>query len=113
MAEARSIEATIRYLTTEEGGRQGPVASGYRGQFHYQGEEDKAWHGFQYFPGLPKGDSVPLGVTVQAVIKFPPHSWEKHHSHRLYVGMPFEIREGRKLVGRGTVTGLDVEAGEF
>ncbi|MEZ6138980.1 MAG: hypothetical protein R3B84_00280 [Zavarzinella sp.] len=41
------IEAEIRYLTTQEGGRKTGVSSGYRGQFYYGGQD---YDGFQYFP---------------------------------------------------------------
>jgi len=33
------LEAEIYYLTTEEGGRNSYVVSGYRGQFHYNGKD--------------------------------------------------------------------------
>ena len=100
------VEATIRYLTTDEGGRQTPVASGYRGQFHYEGEEEQPWDGFQFFPDLRETDSVQLGIPVRAFVEFPTDCWERYHSKRIGVGMPFQIREGKKLVGTGTVTGL-------
>lgn len=103
------IGATIRYLTTEEGGRQGPVASGYRGQFHYENDLEQAWDGFQYFPDFQEGQFVPLGNTVQATVVFRQEMWDAYHSKRVQVGMPFEIREGRKLVGRGTVTSLEAD----
>lgn len=33
------LEAEIYYLTEAEGGRKTPVASGYRGQFYYDGKD--------------------------------------------------------------------------
>ena len=51
------IEAEIRYLTREEGGRRTGVCSGYRGQFFYEGDD---YDGFQYFPDLPDGAMVTL-----------------------------------------------------
>jgi len=100
-----TIEAAVRYLTTAEGGRTSGVASGYRGQFFYDGED---CDGFQFFPDYEEGETVRLGDTVRVHIEFPPDRWEQHHSKRIYVGMPFEIREGRKAVGNGTVTALAV-----
>ena len=38
-ADFHEIEAEIRYLTTEEGGRKHGVISGYRGQFYYGGDD--------------------------------------------------------------------------
>ena len=95
------IETEIRYLTTEEGGRTG-VFSDYRGQFWYGENHD----GFQFFPDLAPGERVELGVTVRALVRFPLARWKVFHAHRITVGMEFEIREGRRTVGRGRVTKL-------
>ena len=100
-----TIETRVRYLTTAEGGRKSDVASGYRGQFYYGGEN---YDGPQFFPDYKDGEFVSLGDTVRVYIKFPADRWELSHSERIYEGMPFEICEGKKVVGRGTVTGLDV-----
>src|SRR5262245_24113634 len=97
------IEAEIRYLTTEEGGRRTGVCSGYRGQFFYDGDD---YDGFQYFPGLPDGAMVTLGSPVRALIRFRQEMWEDVHSKRISVGMPFQIREGNKTVGHGVVKKL-------
>ncbi|HEY7154960.1 MAG TPA: hypothetical protein VH575_13445 [Gemmataceae bacterium] len=104
-----SVEATIRYLTTDEGGRRTGVASGYRGQFHYSGE-DWPSDAIQQFPETIAGSMIELGTTVGVILLFPPDRWEEDHSERIFVGMPFEIREGRKVVGRGVVTRLEVDA---
>jgi len=95
------IEAEIRYLTTGEGGRKTGVCSGYRGQFYYDGDDHD---GFQHFPDLADGAVVGLGTSVRAVIRFRQERWEDVHSKRLSVGMSFQIREGSRTVGRGTVT---------
>ena len=102
-----TIEARIRYLTTEEGGRRGPVGDGYRGQFHYENDMD-ANDGFQCFPDLRPGEFVPLGCTVRAWVLFPDDRWREYHSKKVSVGMRFDIREGSKLVGQGVVTRIDV-----
>jgi len=97
------IEAEIRYLTTEEGGRSNGVFRGYRGQFYY-GRID--YDGFQFFPDVPDDEIVELGTTVRAVVRFPQERWDEVHSKSITVGMPFEIREGSRTVGRGVVTKL-------
>ena len=94
------IEAEIRYLTTEEGGRKNGVLSGYRGQFHYDGNN---YDGFQFFPDQSEGEMVELGITVNALVRFPQSHWNEVHSKRITAGMKFEIHEGAKVVGRGTV----------
>jgi translation elongation factor EF-Tu-like GTPase len=103
---APRVEAEIRYLTTEEGGRRGPVASGYRGQFHYEGEDHD---GIQSFPDFPAGEFIPLGQPVRALIWLPDERWKDYHSRRIHVGTRFQIREGRKIVGRGVITRVDPE----
>src|SRR4051794_13811094 len=95
------IEANIRYLTTEEGGRRSGVASDYRGQFFYEGND---YDGFQFFPDLKDGEKVVLGTTLRALIRFSQVRWEEVHSKKIEVGMPFQIREGARTVGRGVVT---------
>ena len=98
------IEATIRYLTSDEGGRRSGVRSGYRGQFYYEGED---YDGFQFFPDS-EDEEIELGTTVRAFIQFRQERWDEVHSKRIRVGLPFEIREGSKVVGRGVVTQLNV-----
>jgi translation elongation factor EF-Tu-like GTPase len=95
------IEAEIRYLTTAEGGRKAGVFSGYRGQFAYGGND---YDGFQYFPDVSDGQMVELGTTVRAFVRFLQERWDEVHSKCITVGMPFEIREGSRTVGRGHVT---------
>lgn len=104
--ECHEIEAEIRYLTTEEGGRMNGVLSGYSGQFYYGGNN---YNGMQRFPGLPENELLELGKTVRAVVIFTQDRWDEIHSKQITVGMPFEIREGLKVVGRGVVTKLEVE----
>jgi translation elongation factor EF-Tu-like GTPase len=101
------IEARIRYLTAGEGGRTAPVASGYRGQFHYAGEPDTPHDGFQYFPYVPAAEFVSLGSEVRALVRFDREMWDGLHAAKMRVGTRFTIQEGRKVVGEGVVTGLD------
>src|SRR5215831_4162136 len=103
------VQATVRYLTPDEGGRRGEIASGYRGQFHYAGEDSPS-DAIQQFPDVKAGSMIDLGATVRVVLLFPLDRWKEEHSTRFFVGMPFEIREGRKTVGRGVVTRLEVDA---
>jgi hypothetical protein len=55
-------------------------------------------------------DEVRLGTTVRALVEFRQETWDSVHSKRIRVGMPFEIREGRKVVGRGVVTNIGCDA---
>jgi len=89
------IEAEIRFLTKEEGGRISPVFSGYRPQFYYDGRDWNAPHEY------PDTYTVNPGDTVRAYLGF--MSPQEHHG-KIDVGMEFKIREGSRIVGEGVVT---------
>jgi len=103
------IEAQIRYLLTEEGGRRTGVCSGYRGQFYYNGDDHD---GFQFFPDNEDGIAL-LGVTARTLVQFSQERWEEVHSKHIAVGTRFEIREGNRTVGHGVVTNLDADPPEL
>ena len=89
------IEAEIRFLTSEEGGRHTPVWSGYRPQFYYDGHD---WDAHQEYPDV---EWVHPGETARTLLWFlSPDA----HLDRVQVGMEFEVREGARAVGRGRVT---------
>jgi len=91
------LEATIRFLTTEEGGRRSPTYSGYRPQFYYDGIDCDAEHEY------PDAEIVNPGDTVRTHLRF---LRPEVHVGKMYVGMPFKIREGSRTVGEGTVTSI-------
>jgi translation elongation factor EF-Tu-like GTPase len=90
--------ARVAYVRTEDGGRQGPVFSGYRGQFHYDGERNVAWDAMQTFPGR---DQVLPGESVDCDIWF---LSPQLHAHRLSLGGRFQIQEGGRIVAQGVIT---------
>ena len=92
------VRATITYLTTEEGGRQTPVFSGYQGQFHYQGEHDTGWLAVQYFSNR---ESVNPGDSVDCEIWF---GTPEMHFHPIALGTRFHVQEGGRVVGNGIIT---------
>jgi translation elongation factor EF-Tu-like GTPase len=91
------IEATITFLGTEQGGRHKPCFSGYRPQFRY---DDRDWDTQHEYPDQP---IVQPGQTVRALIQF---LTPENHRGKIQPGMVFEIREGSRVVARGTVTKL-------
>ena len=93
--ECPELEAEIYYLTTEEGGRKGYVANGYRGQFYYNGNN---WDALQEF--IDKKECN-LGETVKVYLQTISPDF---HIGQFSVGQEFEIREGAKIVGRGKIT---------
>lgn len=98
----KDIEAEIHFLATDEGGRQGPASSGYRGQFHYYGRD---WDAVQQYPDVTEANP---GDTVRAYLTFlSPHK----HVDNLHVGKEFLVREGQRTLALGKVTRvLDLEA---
>jgi translation elongation factor EF-Tu-like GTPase len=97
------IEAEITFLTTAEGGRQGPVRTGYRAahDFGVNGTLNDALHEY-----IGK-EWVPLGETVTARLWFLAAEFQ---IGRLYDGFEFTVQEGSKIVGRGRVTKILNEA---
>ena len=89
------LEADIYYLTTDEGGRKTPVATSYRGQFHYDNHD---WDAMQQF--LDKEWCEP-GDTVKVLLQT---ASPYFHCGNFYIGKEFEIREGSKIVGKGKIS---------
>lgn len=98
----RDIEAQIVFLPTEHGGRKSAAITGYRGQFYYDGAD---WDAPHEYPDVPQVDP---GEKVRAYLSFV--SPAKHWG-RIYVGMPFLVREGNRAIGFGAVTEIvDLES---
>jgi elongation factor Tu len=91
--------ATVRFKTTQGGGRKTPVSTGYWPQikFHFTEKQSGARHTF-----IDK-DLVHPGDVVKASIKtLSPHFFE----HSLKEGTEFEIREGHMVVGTGVIENI-------
>ncbi|MDU1903700.1 MAG: hypothetical protein E6772_02860 [Dysgonomonas sp.] len=89
------LEAQVYYLTTQEGGRVTPVATGYRGQFYYDGNNYDAPQEFVDKETCSPGESVKAYFRTLS-----PH----YHIGKFYEGKEFEIREGARVVGKGIIT---------
>ena len=91
------IEAQVTFLATEDGGRIGPVSTGYRGDFYVRGNNYVAVHEY------PDVESVNPGQTARVVLRvLRPHLV----APVLVVNEEFEIREATRTVARGRVTKL-------
>jgi hypothetical protein len=88
--------AKLNYRTTEEGGRQTPAFSGYRPQVKFPFSEMQT-SGQQKF--IDK-DIVYPGETVNAEIGI---ISVEFFQHQLSEGMPFEFREGSRVIGTGRI----------
>jgi translation elongation factor EF-Tu-like GTPase len=102
MTYPRDVEVEVAFLSTDNDGRQGPAYSGYRPQFFYGGQN---WDAIYTFVGV---ESVDPGETARAYLSF---LSPEAHIGVVHAGMPFLIREGRRIVGFGAVVRiLDLEA---
>ncbi len=88
--------AKVTYLTTEQGGRKGYAASGYRPHVKFDGRKELT-SGEQLF--IDK-DKVFPGETVTAEIRIISKEIFKND---LYVGQHFEVAEAAHLVGHGEI----------
>lgn len=88
--------AKIRFLTTEEGGRTGYAASGYRPAFKLP-DQTEMTSAEQKFRGT---DKVNPGQEVISEIRI---LWIDAFEQKLSVGTTFELREEPKIVAKGQI----------
>ena len=87
--------ASIRLLSTEEGGRKSPVASGYRPSIRFQ-FDDYLTTGYHTFT-----ETLEPGKSSIADIKIISRDY---FLGKLKEGMLFDIFEGNRKVGNGIIT---------
>ena len=90
------IEAKIRFLSIEEGGRSMPCKSGYRPNhdFGVEGMLNDAVHTFIDKDRVAPGESVVAHLTFLS---------PEFQFGRLHEGFEFTVQEGARIVGRGRV----------
>lgn len=93
-----TMNVQVHLLPTSEGGRAGPLLSGYRSLLRFEGSDVDI--GFELeldrangLGGVAPGSSGPGRISFLALEKLP----------SLIAGQRFEIREGARVVGRGIV----------
>jgi elongation factor Tu len=84
-------------LRAEDGGRSRPSFSGYRPHFCYQGE-----HFTSVYRYLENSVLLPGQTTLADLWLLNPSL----HVGRIFPGMPFDVTEGSRVVGRGRVVEL-------
>lgn len=92
----KSGRVSIRLLPSAEGGRSTPIGSGYRSLLRFSGTETD--YGFEL-----DLDQEPLAPGEPGTGRV--RIWALDDEATLEDGRAFEIREGAKIVGRGTVLG--------
>ena len=90
----KDIKVEIEFLTEYSGGRNKSCFNGYRPQFFYQGQD---WDAVHQYIGK---EEVKPGEKTEAYLTF--LSPDQHYG-KVYIGMPFLIREGNRAVGFGSV----------
>lgn len=95
MSIERHIEATLYFLTSDEGGRRAAVSTGYRGQFYFNNIDVDALHEY------PDVELVQPGDTVRAYFRF---CRPEVHLPKMHIGKEFLIREGIRVIAEGVVT---------
>ena len=106
------FEARLRFLTPEEGGRQTPVSTGYRGDFRYL--DDPPGTLWMIWPNefiTEQGEVLPpeikvSGTTWARMFIVVDHYRTSLHRTRVQVGTPFQVVEGSHVVAEGVVTKL-------
>jgi translation elongation factor EF-Tu-like GTPase len=91
------VEIELTLLPKGHGGRSTPAGQGYRPQFYYgNGDWDASYE-------YDVEGEVPLGRLVRARLTFLSPG---EHRGKVFVGMPFLMREGARTVGYGRITAL-------
>ena len=91
--------ADLTYLKTEDGGRRGYAASGYRPHFQIEGRKEMT-SAEQLFVDK---DKVFPGESVTAEIRI---LCKEGFEGSLYRGMKFKLGEGNRIVAEGKITDL-------
>ena len=95
-----TVEAEVTFLAPEQGGRSlGPLLDNQHYRPHLRVPSDPSMLGVEFVAG-PEGQA-PFGTPVLATIRF---VYEPDVSYAaLRLGCRFEILEGARIVGYGTV----------
>ena len=91
------IEAEVRFLTTEQGGKRTACRTGYfpNHNFGIAGILNDARHSFPDVGEVRPGDTVRTQMTFID---------PKAQKGRLYEGFEFTVQEGGRIVGHGRIT---------
>lgn len=94
----RLIEVKIALLASKDGGRVSALSSGYRSLLRFEGCDVDFGFELEFAPdqhrdGLNPGESGLARLSIWAVDELP----------ALVAGQQFEIREGLRVVGYGSV----------
>lgn len=92
------VRASVRLLSTEEGGRTDPIRGGYRPNHNFFGPDSREMT--IGLVDLPDGVELRPGETMELTIAF--WAWPGLVG-QIYSGRRWSIQEGARLVGVGTI----------
>jgi hypothetical protein len=95
----RVVRANLRLAGTNEGGRSSSVESGFRSLARFEGSGPD--FGFEL---ELDSDTLAPGESGTGRLSF----WATEELPELMVGQVFELREGARVVGEGSVLGPEV-----
>ena len=96
MSQVTGVRARVYFMPVEAGGRRGPIFSGYRPQFHFGSPRE----GYDGVIALERPAVVHPGEQCSIVVSF---LHPEFLQEVLKPGIAFEIQEGLRVVGRGTI----------
>lgn len=94
----RIVKARLHLLATNEGGRSEPLLSGYRSLVRFDGSVVDHGVELELDPEARSGELAP-GMSGFARLSF----WATEEMPPVPYGRQFELREGTRVVGRGSV----------
>lgn len=92
------VQARLKLLTPEEGGRETPFIASYRPQFHFDGEVE----GWVVEIVHCEPNPFPPGAEGMITLIFTSYDRLKD---RLTPGTKIQIKEGFRTLGQGEITG--------
>ncbi len=104
------FEAKIRLLTKQEGGRNSLPFQGYRSNFIYEGEDPHIQ--YSIWPEFLDANKMPIPIKEFITSNecfanfyiFDKITKESIHRGKIIVGVKFNMMEGARIIGKGTVT---------
>jgi len=91
------IEVDLTLLPTERGGRRAPIFSGFTSAFHCDGEACDSISELQQLEFVFPGERARIFLSFRH---------PEIHRGRLAPGKPFQLVEGRRVIGEGRVMRL-------
>lgn len=103
MSSRTIVRAKVELLPSDKGGRTSPLFSGYRSLLRFEGLHVDFGFELQLEPG--GSNSLVPGESRFGLLSF----WATEQLPVLWPGRKFEVREGVRVVGYGTIVGAEGE----